>query len=159
MSVSKRVIGSTLTVFLAFGVASEIGICAEPDTKLVTRIDTARTVLKNGKISLRIDAMAPTSPVLIPKGGKLVRRGETPNKEGLIEYDLYFKPAGYTGTKLRLVKASLTERVPPDTKGARIFAELNHLDALPVPPKAKKGSSAPSPAPTPSPTPTPSATP
>ena len=151
----KRVIGSALTVFLALGVASEIGICAEPDTKLVTRIDIAKAVLKNGKLTLRIDAMAPTPPVLIPKGGKLVRRGDKPNKDGLIEYDLYFKPGGYSGTKLRLVKASLTEHVPPDTKGARIFAELNHVDALPAPPKGEKNSSTP----TPSPTPTPSATP
>jgi hypothetical protein len=125
----------------------------------VTRIDTATAVLKHGTLSIRLDAMAPTSPVLIPKGGKLVRRGEKPNKDGLIEYDLYFKPGGYSGTKLRLVRASLTDRVPPDTKGARIFAELNHIDALPAPPKAKKGSSAPTPMATPSPTPTPSATP
>ena len=161
MSVSKRVIGSALTVFLAFGVASEIGICAEPDSKMVTRIETATAVIKNGKLTVRLDAMAQTSPTLIPKGGKLVRRGEKANKDGLIEYDCYYKPGGYSGTKLRLVKASLTEHVPPDTKGARIFAELNHVDAVPEPPKKKSKLKEGEPLSTPAATPsaTPSATP
>jgi hypothetical protein len=152
---SQRIVH--LAALLAFCLTSENAICAEPDSKLVTRIDTATAVLKHGTLSIRLDAMAPTSPVLIPKGGKLVRRGEkVPNKEGFLEYDCYYKPGGYSGTKLRLVKASLTERsVPAEVKGARIFAELNHVDAVPAPPKGKKNSSAP----TATPTPTPSATP
>ena len=155
MPMSKRVISSVLAVLLMLCAAPKIAICADPDLKLVTRIDTATAVIKHGKLAIRVDAMGLTNATLIPKGGKFVRRGEKQNKEGLIEYDLYFKPGNYSGTKLRLVKASFTEHVPPDTKGARIFAELNHVDALPAPPKGKKNSSAP----TPSSTPTPSATP
>ena len=153
MAILFRAIVLAFVVLAGICLTPATGLCAEPDSKLVTRIETATAVLKNGKLTLRIDAMAPTSPMLIPKGGKLVRRGEKQNKDGLIEYDCYYKPGGYSGTKLRLVKASLTEHVPPDAKGARIFAELNKVDALPAPRKGKKNSSALTPTPTPSATP------
>src|ERR1700716_3990608 len=121
MAILSRPSASVFTVvFLALCCIPSAGICADPDSKLVTRIETATVALKNGKLTVRLDAMAPTSPTLLPKGGKLVRRGEKPNKDGLIEYDCYYKPGSYSGTKLRLVRASLTEHVPPETKGARI---------------------------------------
>ena len=162
MSILSRPSASVfIVVFLALCCIPSAGICADPDSKIVTRIETATAKLKNGKLTVHLDAMAPASATLIPKGAKLVRRGDKANKEGLIEYDCYYKPGGYSGTKLRLVKGSLTEHVPPDTKGARIFSELNHVDATPEPPKKKRklkeGEPLSTPAPTPSPTP--SATP
>jgi hypothetical protein len=162
MSILSRASASVfIVVFLTLCCMPGAGICAEPDSKLVTRIETATAVLKNGKLTVRLDAMAPTSPTLLPKGGKLMRRGDKANKDGLMEYDCYYKPGGYSGTKLRLIKASLTEHVPPETKGARIFAELNHVDAVPEPPKKKKKlkEGEPLSTPTTTPSPTPSATP
>jgi hypothetical protein len=162
MSILSRASASVfVAAFLALCWTPDVGICAEPDSKIVTRIETATAKVKNGKLTVRLEAMAPTSATLIPKGGKLVRRGDKANKDGLIEYECYYKPGGYSGTKLRLIKASLTEHVPPETKGARIFAELNHVDAVPEPSKKKEklkeGDSLSTPTATPSPTP--SATP
>jgi hypothetical protein len=141
MSIFTKATAAAFIVCLTFCFIPNAGICAKPELKIVTRIETATAVMKGRKLVIRVEGMATTGGSFLQKGGQLVRRGENSqlNKEGLLEYELHFNPGNYTGDKLGEVKAALTERsVPADIKGARIFAKLNQMDALIVPPKEKK---------------------
>jgi hypothetical protein len=117
-------------------------ICAQAETKIVTRIDEIAVVLKGKKLTIRVFGMGTTSSRL-PQGGKLVRRNpdNALNKEGLLEYNLVYKaPPNYTGFAMKRVSASLKEsHLPPGLKGVRIFSELNHIDELLPEPQKKKG--------------------
>jgi hypothetical protein len=141
MSIISRPTGLALIVSLAFCSIPNPGICAEPESKIVTRVDTATAVMKRGALVIRVEGVATISKGLFPRGGQLVRRGKTsqPNKEGLLEYELHFNTANYSADKLNPVRAALTERsVPTGIKGVRVFAELNQMDAMLLPPKEKR---------------------
>jgi hypothetical protein len=118
-------------------------ICAQSETKIVTRIDLVAAALKGNKLTIRVFGMGTTSS-RFSQGGKLVRRNPENqlNKEGLLEYNLVYKaPPNYTGFAMKRVSASLKEsHVPAGVKGVRIFSEFNHVDEmLPEQVQKKKG--------------------
>ncbi len=119
----------SLTLFLT----RETGLGARADSKLVVRIETATATLKGGRIVIHVVGMGRTS-AMIRGGGELLRHGQStePNKDGLLEYDLYYvPPRDYSGDKLKPVKASLVvSNVPPGVKGVRLYAEFNEINAM-----------------------------
>ncbi|MEY2530024.1 MAG: hypothetical protein QOI96_109 [Verrucomicrobiota bacterium] len=119
----------------------ETGICAKPDSKIVVRIDDVSATRKGGGLVIHVVGMGRT-PAKLGGHGQLLRRKQSQqsNKDGLLEYDLYFTPPpNYSGYTLKPVKASLNESsVPPDVKGVRIYAELNEMNAMLPEPKRQK---------------------
>jgi hypothetical protein len=126
---------------LAFLSKPETGICAQQDSKIVTRIETVKAQMKGRKLVIRVVGMGRT-PALIRGSGQLSRRGpdHKPNSDGLLEYDLYFNPPpNYSGYTLKSVKATLKESsVPAGVTGVRVFGEFNQIDAMLPQKKAKK---------------------
>ena len=99
----------------------------------MVRIETASVTRKGDRIVIQAIGMGRTAAT-IRGGGQLLPRGQKhePNKDGLLEYDLYYvPPRDYSGDKLKTVKASLVEsNVPPGVKGVRIYAEFNERNAM-----------------------------
>jgi len=124
-------------ISLAIFLTPETGRCAERDTKIVTRIDTVTAEMKGGTLIVHVAGMAST-PSVLGRTGQLLRRGQAPNKDGLLEYELVFNPTqkNYTGDKLKPVKVTLkVPSVPAGTKGVRIYAEYNELNGILPEPK------------------------
>lgn len=98
---------------------------------LVPRVDIATVQSKGGKLYIRAVASVPTNS-WIRGSGELKKRGERPNKDGLMEYEFHYKaPPNYKGDKLSLVRATLTDSsVPPGVKGVLIYSENNEFQAL-----------------------------
>jgi hypothetical protein len=136
-SMKTTVFAFLISIFLTPGT----GICAKTDLKIVTRVDLATAVMKGRKLIIHAQGVAPTA-AHFSTGGRLLSHNNNhqPNKEGLLEYDLCFNPPrNNSGDKLKPVKANLKESSVPDgVKGARIFGELNQLDAMPPERKKKK---------------------
>jgi hypothetical protein len=93
----------------------------------------ANATMKGGKLVIHVQGAAVTGSHG-SSGGKLLSHGREhqPNKDGLLEYDLYFSPpAKVSGDKLKPVKATLNESsVPAGVKGVRIYAELNEMNGM-----------------------------
>lgn len=135
-SIFKASIALCLLSFLTTGETF-----AKGESKIVTRVDIAIAQLKGGKLTVTAQGMANCGGFgIVVSKGRLVRRGELlPNKDGLIEYELQFSPPAKPSDKLNPVKASITERLSSgEVKGARVFAELNQMDALLPAAKEKK---------------------
>jgi hypothetical protein len=135
----KKLAAIALLILSAVGMTSA---SSSREQQIVTRVDDVLAVRKHKTLEIQALGMGRT-PSAMDRGGWLVRRGSGgPNKEGLLEYDLMFKAVpGYTGFKLKPVKAKLNERNAPDgVKGVRIFGQYNQMDGLlpEVKPKEKK---------------------
>jgi len=129
-------------ISLAIFLTPETGLCAGRDTKIVTRIDTVTAVMKGRTLTIHVEGMAST-PSMLGRGGELLKRGQAPNKDGLLEYELVFNPPqkNYTGDALKLVKTTLkVSSVPAGVKGVRIYAEYNELDGMLPEPKQEPAS-------------------
>ena len=141
MSIFTKTTGFAFIIFLTFCSTPNVGMCAKPELKKITRIENVTAVMKGRTLFVHADGMAPTSS-LLPVGGKLLPHSaeHQPNKDGLLEYDLCFSPPQRNPKdKLKPVKASLKESsVPAGIKGVRIFAEFNQMDRLFPEPKQKK---------------------
>jgi hypothetical protein len=135
---------ATVLAFLispALLLAPSVGMCAQQDSKLMTRVEDVTARLKGKKLTIQAHGMASTPSFmgvgahLLPHNGK-----RELNKDGLLEYDFYYKsPGNYSGDKLKPVKATLKETsVPPGVKGVRVFGEFNDLTGLLPEPKQKK---------------------
>lgn len=128
-------------ISLSFVLAPETGICAQQDSKIVTRIETVKAQMKGRKLVIHVVGMGRT-PALIRGSGQLLRRGpdHKPNSDGLLEYDLHFNPPpNYSGYTLKSVKATLKESsVPAGVTGVRVFGEFNQIDAMLSQKKEKK---------------------
>jgi len=118
-----------------------MGICAQGDSKLLTRIETVKARLRGRKLTVQAFGMAST-PALIGLRAHLSPHNgnHEPNKDGLLEYDFYYKsPGDYSGDRLKPVKATLKEAsVPPEVKGVRVFGEFNDMTRLFAEPRKKK---------------------
>src|ERR1035441_9753725 len=72
------------------------------------------------------------------RGGQLLKRGQKLNQDGLLEYELVFNPPQktYSGDTLKQVKVTFKDSsVPAGTKGVRIYAEYNEMNAMLPEPK------------------------
>jgi len=130
------------TICLLVLASSVVALAASREQQLVARVDEVVVVRKHKTLAIQTLGMGKT-PSAMNRGGWLVRRGSGgPNKEGLLEYDLFFNGVpNYSGFKLKPVRAKLNERNAPEgVKGVRIFGQLNQLDGLlpEVKPKEKK---------------------
>jgi hypothetical protein len=137
MPISMKATLFAFFISLAIFLTPETGLCAGRDTKIVTRIDTVTAVMKGGTLTIHVEGMAST-PSMLGRGGELLKRGQAPNKDGLLEYELVFNPPqkNYTGDALKLVKTTLkVSSVPAGVKGVRIYAEYNEMDAMLPEPK------------------------
>ena len=135
---------TTVLAFLispALLLTPSVGMCAQQDSKLMTRVEDVTARLKGKKLTIQAHGMASTPSFmgvgahLLPHNGK-----HELNKDGLLEYDFYYKsPGNYSGDKLKPVKATLKETsVPPGVKGVRVFGEFNDMTGLLPEPKKKK---------------------
>jgi hypothetical protein len=142
MPISMKATLFAFFISLAIFLTPETGLCAGRDTKIVTRIDTVTAVMKGGTLTIHVEGMAST-PSMLGRGGELLKRGQAPNKDGLLEYELVFNPPqkNYTGDALKLVKTTLkVSSVPAGVKGVRIYAEYNELDGMLPEPKQEPAS-------------------
>jgi hypothetical protein len=142
MPISMKATLFAFFISLALFLTPETGRCAGPGTKIVTRIDTVTAVMKGGTLTVRVEGMAST-PSLLGRGGELLKRGQAPNKDGLLEYELVFNPPqkNYTGDALKLVKTTIkVSPVPAGVKGVRIYAEYNELNGMLPEPKQEPAS-------------------
>jgi hypothetical protein len=135
---------ATVLAFLispALFLTSSVGMCAQQDSKLMTRVEDVTARLKGKTLTIQVHGMAST-PALMGVGTHLSpHNGKRElNKDGLLEYDFYYKSSGnYSGDKLKPVKATLKETsVPPGVKGVRVFGEFNDITELLPEPKKKK---------------------
>jgi hypothetical protein len=128
-------------ISLALFLTPTMGLCAQQDSKLMTRIEVVNAHLRGRKITIQAYGMAST-PALIGLRAHLSPRNGSHelNKDGLLEYDFYYKsPGKYSGDRLKPVKANLKETsVPPGVKGVRVFGEFNDMTRLFEEPKKKK---------------------
>jgi hypothetical protein len=142
MPISMKATLFAFFISLAIFLTPETGPCATPGTKIVTRIDTVTAVMKGRTLTIHVEGMAST-PSMLGRGGELLKRGQAPNKDGLLEYELVFNPPqkNYTGDALKLVKTTLkVSSVPAGVKGVRIYAEYNELDGMLPEPKPEPAS-------------------
>ena len=122
-------------ISLAIFLTPEMGLCATQGTKIVTRIDTVTAVMKGGTLTVHVEGMASTPSL---RGGQLLKRGQKLNQDGLLEYELVFNPPQktYSGDTLKQVKVTFKDSsVPAGTKGVRIYAEYNEMNAMLPEPK------------------------
>jgi hypothetical protein len=142
MPISMKATLFAFFISLAIFLTPETGLCAGRNTKIVTRIDTVTAVIKGGTLTIHVEGMAST-PSILGRGGELLKRGQAPNKDGLLEYELVFNPPqkNYTGDALKPVKTTLkVSSVPAGVKGVRIYAEYNELDGMLPEPKQEPAS-------------------
>ena len=130
-------------VFLTVFLVPRSGMCAEQNSKLVTRVETVIVHLRGRKLTIQATGMASTPSFLsFGLGGHLSpRKGNRElNKDGLLEYEFSCKsPGDYKGSRLRPVKASFKESsVPPGIKGVKVFGEFNEVAQLLAEPRNKK---------------------
>jgi hypothetical protein len=144
MPISMKTTLFAFFICVALFLIPEAGISAKPDSKIVTRIDIVTATIKHGKLVVYVQGVGRT-PAHSGGSGQLLRHNQKhePNKDELLEYDLYFNPPpNYSGYTLKPVKATLQESsAPPGVKGVRIYAELNEMDAML--PEPKRGKPAP----------------
>jgi hypothetical protein len=131
--ISMRSLVFVFFVLFTLLLAPEAGLCASPNAKLVVRIETVSATLKGGALVVHVVGMGRT-PAIMKVPGQLQRRGQKqqPNKDGLMEYELYYvPPANYSGDALKPVKATLREsNIPPGTKGVMIYGEFNEKSVM-----------------------------
>jgi hypothetical protein len=135
---------TTVLAFLispALLLTPSVGMCAQQDSKLMTRVEVVTARLKGKNLTIQAYGMAST-PALIGLGAHLSPHNgkHELNKDGLFEYDFYYKsPGNYSGDRLKPVKATLKETsVPSGVKGVRVFGEFNDITELLAEPKKKK---------------------
>jgi hypothetical protein len=131
----------TVGICLSVSGSAMMTSAASLQQKIVTRVDTAKVMLKHRTLVITATGMGRT-PTAMGRGGKLVRRNsDRPlNKDGLVEYELvFFAVPNYSGFKMKPIKATLSDRsVPEGVKGARVFGEYNQVDAMIPAAKEKK---------------------
>src|ERR1019366_4546460 len=135
MPISMKAILFAFFISLAIFLTPEMGLCATQGTKIVTRIDTVTAVMKGGTLTVHVEGMASTPSL---RGGQLLKRGQKLNQDGLLEYELVFNPPQktYSGDTLKQVKVTFKDSsVPAGTKGVRIYAEYNEMNAMLPEPK------------------------
>lgn len=130
-----------LLVLLALLFTPTVGMCAEQDSKLVTRVETVTIHLRGRKLAIQAEGMTSTPSFFGVRGHLSPRKGNRElNKDGLLEYEFSYKsPGDYKGSRLRPVKANFKESsVPPGIKGVKVFGEFNEVAQLLAEPKKKK---------------------
>jgi hypothetical protein len=135
MPISMKATLFAFFISLAIFLTPEMGLCATQGTKIVTRIDTVTAVMKGGTLTVHVEGMASTPSL---RGGQLLKRGQKLNQDGLLEYELVFNPPQktYSGDTLKQVKVTFKDSsVPAGTKGVRIYAEYNEMNAMLPEPK------------------------
>jgi len=135
------------TILVAFSIAMVTiltpvsGFGAQKEGKLVVRIDDVYARMKGRTLVVEVIGMGRTKAMIRGGGWLLPHNGSHElNKDGLLEYDLYYKaPPNYNGFSLKSVHALLKERsFPPEVKGVRIYSELNAMNSILAQPKKKE---------------------
>jgi hypothetical protein len=138
MPISMKATLFAFFISLAIFLTPEMGFCATQGTKIVTRIDTVTAVMKGGTLTVHVEGMASTPSL---RGGQLLKRGQKLNQDGLLEYELVFNPPQkpYSGDTLKQVKVNFKDSsIPVGTKGVRIYAEYNEMNAMLPEPKKQE---------------------